>query len=339
MINDSKQIRRSRLTITSLIVGILAFVFSIWPGIILLLNQDLFIVSIPILFIAAIAIVCGHVSLRRIRLSNGTIMGRGKSIGGLVLGYGSILVLTGFTFVSVILPRLQFAISGLTNPPNYEVLLQLQGTPSRKVTPLLLKETEKVLSARLRYLGAPHRIKSAPPDKLIVRLRLVDASKERNALAAFETKLLSFHLVHRDNESMVEQMYAQDFTPPNGFKLCRYGDEFLFVEIEPVLVDDVDDAKAEIDYATSKPVIAVRFGPEGTKRLSHVTQENIGGQIAIMLDQTVYSVSVISGGITKGRMQIMGNFSMEEALDIAVVLRSGAVPLPIHVIEGHFLKQ
>ena len=176
------------------------------------------------------------------------------------------------------------------------------------------------------------------PDQIIVRLLLQDVSKESNLLDLFQSKLLSFHLVHPDNERLQAQLSSPDFAPPDGYKSVVSGGEVLFVEIQPVLVNGVDDAEVETDSYTSGPKINVRFNPEGRESLARVTEENIGRRLAIMVDETLYSAPVINAPLRGGSVSITGGFSMVEAYDLALALRAGAIPVPIRVIEGHFFE-
>ena len=338
MTGMSNGAKRNLLSMTSLLLGIIAFPLTLVISFLATGDSDFSILFIPGLLIITMGLVFGHVSLRKIRQSNGMLGGRRTSLGGVVLGYSALFASVLWASFVVVLPRAQFAILSFSNPPNYEVLLQLQETPDREVTSSVLEETEQVLSSRLRNLGAPHRIELVAPDQIIVRLLLQDVSKERNLLDLFQSKLLSFHLVHPDNERLQAQLSAPDFAPPDGYKSVVSGGEVLFVEIQPVLVNGVDDAEVETDSYTSGPKITVRFKPEVRESLARVTEENIGRRLAIMVDETLYSAPVINESLRGGSVSITGGFSIVEAYDLALALRAGAIPVPIRVIEGHFFE-
>lgn len=87
-----------------------------------------------------------------------------------------------------------------------------------------------------------------------------------------------------------------------------------------------DAGQVAVDFTLSK---------EGGRIFHKVTSENIGRQFAIILDGEVYSAPVIQGAIPGGRGQITGQFTFETARDLAVVLRSGALPAPLTVLEEH----
>jgi len=335
MINEHQHSKRNRKAVVSLIAGILSlsycllFVIDFWVSL-SVFATDILISALPIFILGSLAIALGYISIRKISLSQGILKGKVNSILGIILGL--------LSFVLLLLPRASFIAYSAMNPPNYEVVLQLQATPTKSITSSILKETEKIVSLRFRFLAVPYKTETVAPDKIIVRLRVLDTFKEDNLQKIFKSGLLSFHVVHQDSENIAKQASAQGFTPPQGFKSVAIGNETLFVKSEPELVDNVDDAKVQIDQA-SHAYISVKFRPEGTERLSRITQENIGRRLAIMVDETIYSAPVIREPITEGKASITGSFTTEEARDFAIVLRSGAIPVPIRVIEGHFLKR
>lgn len=95
--------------------------------------------------------------------------------------------------------------------------------------------------------------------------------------------------------------------------------------IERAIVSN-DGGQVAVDFTLSK---------EGGRIFHKITSENIGRQFAIVLDGEVYSAPVIQSAISGGRGQITGQFSFETARDLAVVLRSGALPAPLTVLEEH----
>jgi preprotein translocase subunit SecD len=97
--------------------------------------------------------------------------------------------------------------------------------------------------------------------------------------------------------------------------------------------DDIADAGPGFAPGTEKPVASFRFNARGTRRLAHITEENVGKPFAIVLDDKVLSAPVIREPITGGSCQISGNFTLEEANSIAMLLRAGALPGHLSVVE------
>ena len=99
------------------------------------------------------------------------------------------------------------------------------------------------------------------------------------------------------------------------------------------LSENLVDAQPGFDSRTGEPVVTFRFDTAGAKRFAKVTQENVGLPFAIVLDNKVISAPVIREPILGGTGQISGSFTVQRANDLAVLLRSGALPAKLTVIE------
>ena len=124
------------------------------------------------------------------------------------------------------------------------------------------------------------------------------------------------------------------------------GDEILYGQpqgggAQPYLVqsevlmtgDTVTDARVRPGGRLEGPYVTVELNQAGTTTFGNLTTDNVGRQLAIVLDNTVYSAPVIKEPIPGGHVQITGNFSFEDAHSLAIVLRSGALPAPVKIIE------
>src|SRR5512134_336524 len=80
--------------------------------------------------------------------------------------------------------------------------------------------------------------------------------------------------------------------------------------------------------------VSLSFNDRGTKIFDRVTAENVKRRLAIVLDDSIYSAPVIQERISGGEAQITGNFTAEEASDLAIVLRAGSLPAPVKVIQN-----
>src|SRR5262245_1062139 len=96
---------------------------------------------------------------------------------------------------------------------------------------------------------------------------------------------------------------------------------------------DIADARPGFDLRTSEPVVNFRFNAAGARRFAQATTENVGRPFAIVLDNEVISAPVIREPITGGQGQISGNFTVQSANDLAILMRAGALPAPLKVIE------
>lgn len=104
------------------------------------------------------------------------------------------------------------------------------------------------------------------------------------------------------------------------------------VEEEVQMTGDLVDA-ASVGMTNGKVEVLLSFTAEGSKTFRRITADNVGANLAIILDNTVYSSPEIREAISGGRATISGGFSFEEAQQLAVVLRAGALPAPLNVME------
>ncbi|MCO6430526.1 MAG: protein translocase subunit SecD [Deltaproteobacteria bacterium] len=95
--------------------------------------------------------------------------------------------------------------------------------------------------------------------------------------------------------------------------------------------DSVDDARVEI--MTGQREVYLTFTPEGRRTFARITTDYVQRQLAIILDNIVYSSPVIQEPITGGNARITGSFGMEEARELKIVLKAGALPAPLNVVE------
>ncbi|HVO22911.1 MAG TPA: protein translocase subunit SecD [Candidatus Margulisiibacteriota bacterium] len=97
--------------------------------------------------------------------------------------------------------------------------------------------------------------------------------------------------------------------------------------------DTIADALVRPATQMEGPYVAIELNARGAKLFDDLTARNVGKRMAIILDNSVYSAPVIRERISGGRASITGNFSVNEARDLAIVLRAGALPAPVNVIE------
>jgi preprotein translocase subunit SecD len=96
---------------------------------------------------------------------------------------------------------------------------------------------------------------------------------------------------------------------------------------------DLTDAQPGFDQRTSEPIVSFRFNSSGARKFAEATQANVGKPFAIVLDNKVISAPVIREPILGGSGQISGTFTVQSANDLAILLRAGALPAPLTIIE------
>ena len=111
------------------------------------------------------------------------------------------------------------------------------------------------------------------------------------------------------------------------------GQKYLIEKRVLVSGADLTDAQPGFDQRTNEPVVNFRFNSAGARKFAEVTQANVGKPFAIVLDNKVISAPVIREPILGGSGQISGNFTVQSANDLAILLRAGALPAPLTIIE------
>ncbi|MBN1597923.1 MAG: protein translocase subunit SecDF [Bacteroidales bacterium] len=101
----------------------------------------------------------------------------------------------------------------------------------------------------------------------------------------------------------------------------------------PLDGDVIVSARIDYDPATGEPMVLMGMDSEGTTKWAHITKENIGKVICVVMDQRVYSGPVVNQEITGGNSQITGSFTVAEAQDLANLLKSGKLPAPATIIQ------
>jgi len=103
---------------------------------------------------------------------------------------------------------------------------------------------------------------------------------------------------------------------------------------QPALTGEVIvSARPDFDPVTRRPVVLMEMNQRGARLWRRLTAENVGRSIAIVLDDRVYSAPVVETEIPSGRSVISGNFTIEEARDLATILESGKLPVSINIVE------
>ncbi|MEO0157423.1 MAG: protein translocase subunit SecD [candidate division WOR-3 bacterium] len=158
-------------------------------------------------------------------------------------------------------------------------------------------------------------------------------------------------VVPEDNVDSVNRILARDDVKaimPSGYEFvwgrieesgARKFRRFYLLKSEAELTGAyITDSKVTVGggndpQIANKPVVLLSFNRQGAARFAQITGRNVGKRLAIILDGTVYSAPVIRERIAGGNAQITGMESMEEAKDLSVVLKAGALPAPVNIVE------
>jgi preprotein translocase subunit SecD len=153
-----------------------------------------------------------------------------------------------------------------------------------------------------------------------------------------KTAHLEFQLV--DDEADVNK--AEQGVVPPGAELAflqkrqpdgSYSKQPIVLKKNVLLSGEhITDAQVAFDQF-NQPYVALSFDRQGSRIFERVTGENVHERLAIVLDDTVYSAPTIQEKISGGRASITGQFSMEEAHDLAIALRAGSLPAPVDILS------
>ena len=117
------------------------------------------------------------------------------------------------------------------------------------------------------------------------------------------------------------------------FILKDTGEEIVVSKRVIISGDNLIDAKPRFDNINQEPIVAFTLNRLGSQRFGQATTKNIGKRLAIILDNQAISAPVIQDSITGGQGTISGNFTFQSATDLALLLRSGALPAPLSIVE------
>jgi SecD/SecF fusion protein len=191
----------------------------------------------------------------------------------------------------------------------------------------------EVVSKRVNELGTTEPlIQKQGKDRILVQVPgLQDPQRLKDILGS--TAKLTFQMV---DQSMPANEAVQG-RPPAGSEVIYSNDDppvpYLIESRVIVSGENLVDAQASFNSQTNEPVVSFRFDTKGAQRFGQATQQNVGRPFAIILDNEVLSAPVIREPILQGSGQISGNFTTQGANDLAVLLRAGALPAKLTIIE------
>jgi SecD/SecF fusion protein len=196
-----------------------------------------------------------------------------------------------------------------------------------------VSQSIEVVSRRVNELGTTEPIiQRQGSDRILVQVPgLQDPQRLKDILG--QTAKLTFQMV---DQSMPVQEAIQG-RPPAGTTVMYSTDDppipHLIENRVIVSGENLVDAQATFDQRTNEPVVSFRFDNQGATRFGQATQQNVGRLFAIILDNEVISAPQIREPILGGTGQISGSFTVQSANDLAVLLRAGALPADLTIVE------
>ena len=149
----------------------------------------------------------------------------------------------------------------------------------------------------------------------------ISVGQEETVIAAFASKITA------DDEIQFQRVTK----PETGETIKK---PYLLKKESLLTGDLLTEARVSIDSRYNEPYVSIMFNQIGAQLFADVTGKYVKKRLAIILDNNVYSAPVIQEKISGGNAQITGSFSMEEAKDLAIILRAGALPAPVKMLQN-----
>jgi preprotein translocase subunit SecD len=196
-----------------------------------------------------------------------------------------------------------------------------------------VEQSIQIVERRVNQLGTVEpSIQRQGQDRILVQVPgLQDPTRLKELVG--KTAKMEFRMV--DTTVPPDQAQAGRAPPDSEVLMSSTAPKIPYVIKKQILVSggDLTDAQPGFDQRSGEPIVSFRFNTSGSRKFAQATSENVGQPFAIVLDNEVISAPVIREPITGGSGQISGSFTVQAANDLAILLRAGALPAPLTVIE------
>ncbi len=220
------------------------------------------------------------------------------------------------------------------------VILKINDKRAIDLKKLTVEHSLETIRNRVDQFGiAEPEIVPEGDDRIMIQLPGIKDPERAKTLIG-KTALLEFKLV--DDENSLDEALRGNI--PEG-DIIAYGlrtDKstgqrgsvpYLLKNKTLLTGASLETAKVQISDRFGEPNVSMKFNSQGAIDFDRITADNVRKRLAIVLDGVVYSAPVIQERISGGSAQITGNFTMDEARDLAIVLRAGALPAPVNILE------
>ncbi len=220
------------------------------------------------------------------------------------------------------------------------MILDLPEKESNHIRKMAVEQALETIRNRIDQFGVSEPdIRLQGENRLLIQLPGVKDTQRAKDLIG-KTALLEFKLL---DESHDVDEALKGIVPPGTEVLYEVKEDpktrritktpYLIMKRALLTGAYLTDAKVQIDSQYNEPYVSIKFDKKGAMLFEKITEENVKKRLAIVLDQKVYSAPVIQEKISGGEARITGNFTSDEARDLAIVLRAGALPAPVKILE------
>lgn len=195
-----------------------------------------------------------------------------------------------------------------------------------------VEQSIEIVRRRIDQLGTREpSIMRQGSDRIQVQLPGVEDPNEVKKLLG-KTAKMTFHFV--DEKTSIEDARRGKISPDSKVVPGAEDSDMAYYVIErKSIVGGEHLTTARADFQEGNPVVSFSFNAHGGKRFGNATAENVGRRLAIVLDNKVITAPEVKGAIRGGSGVISGNFTIQSAGELALMLRAGALPAPLEVVE------
>ncbi|MGN1286425.1 MAG: protein translocase subunit SecD [Bradyrhizobium sp.] len=196
-----------------------------------------------------------------------------------------------------------------------------------------IEQSIQIVERRVNELGTVEPlIQRQGTDRILVQVPgLQDPTRLKELLG--KTAKMEFRMV--DTSVSADQAQQGRVPPDSELLMSASPPPVPYVVKKQVLVSggELSDAQPGFDQRTGEAIVSFKFNTSGARKFAQATADNVGQPFAIVLDNKVISAPVIREPITGGQGQISGSFTVQSANDLAILMRAGALPAPLTVVE------
>ncbi len=234
--------------------------------------------------------------------------------------------------------RIQIELPGVNNPSRVRKLLQnvarlsfwkvydyeaLEPIFESIDTKLIEEQHKQIAEGQRKIFKSPFKSKYGRYAYLISEVKSVKEALNREDIKAMFPKDVKFLWEVKPRKMRGEEEILSLYP----IEKSKRGDKALLEG------DVVINAQQSFEPGSSRPTVSMQMNVRGSRTWRKITRDSIGKQIAIVLDDRVYSAPVVNGEIPNGSSSISGNFTLEEAKDLANILKAGSLPAPVKIVE------
>ncbi|MBF0162369.1 MAG: protein translocase subunit SecD [Magnetococcales bacterium] len=221
-------------------------------------------------------------------------------------------------------------------PGGNKLRMTIKATEQKEIRRFAMEQSIQTIRSRVDQFGVTEpTIQKQGEERILIQLPGLSDPGRAKALIG-RTARLEFKMV--DEKGDLAAALAGR-VPPGDVVL--YGNRepgqknrqaYLLKKRTVITGDLLTDARVNFSQY-SEPHVSITFNRQGERKFAQLTGEHVGERMAIVLDNVVYSAPVIREKIEGGRAQISGSFTTEESHDLAIILRAGALPAPVKIVE------